>query len=141
MTKLVHFAVSPLLRMDITFKCQTIIVIVTNFIHWQMRLLPEMAGGKAGKDSGKAKQKAVSRSARAGLQFPVGRYNISSKVTMPKLASQPLPLPIFLPQFFILRIHRHLKSRATSSGRVGATAAVYSSAILEYLTAEVFPTL
>merc|ERR1739841_297393 len=66
-----------------------------------------MAGGKAGKDSGKVKQKAVSRSARAGLQFPVGR------------------------------IHRHLKSRAFSSGRVGATAAVYSSAILEYLTAEV----
>ena len=32
-----------------------------------------MAGGKAGKDSGKTKQKAVSRSARAGLQFPVGR--------------------------------------------------------------------
>ena len=67
-----------------------------------------MAGGKAGKDSGKVKQKAVSRSARAGLQFPVGR------------------------------IHRHLKSRAFSSGRVGATTAVYSSAILEYLTAEVF---
>merc|ERR1712203_1055994 len=44
---------------------------------------------------------------RAGLQFPVGR------------------------------IHRHLKSRAFSSGRVGATAAVYISAILEYLTAEV----
>ena len=28
---------------------------------------------KAGKDTGKSKQKAVSRSARAGLQFPVGR--------------------------------------------------------------------
>merc|ERR1739844_513692 len=67
----------------------------------------KMAGGKAGKDTGKTKQKAVSRSARAGLQFPVGR------------------------------IHRHLKSRSFSSGRVGATAAVYSSAILEYLTAEV----
>merc|ERR1712158_86718 len=67
----------------------------------------KMAGGKAGKDTGKSKQKAVSRSARAGLQFPVGR------------------------------IHRHLKSRSFATGRVGATAAVYSSAILEYLTAEV----
>eukprot|EP00252_Welwitschia_mirabilis_P026401 TRINITY_DN866_c0_g1_i1.p1 TRINITY_DN866_c0_g1~~TRINITY_DN866_c0_g1_i1.p1 ORF type:complete len:149 (-),score=26.44 TRINITY_DN866_c0_g1_i1:535-981(-) len=55
----------------------------------------------------KDKKKPVSRSSRAGLQFPVGR------------------------------IHRLLKSRISANGRVGATAAVYSAAILEYLTAEV----
>ncbi len=48
-----------------------------------------------------------SRSVRAGLQFPVGR------------------------------IHRFLKTSASSRGRVGATAAVYTAAILEYLAAEV----
>ncbi|ABO94501.1 predicted protein [Ostreococcus lucimarinus CCE9901] len=53
------------------------------------------------------KRKPTSRSVKAGLQFPVGR------------------------------IHRFLKNRAASGGRVGATAAVYSAAILEYLTAEV----
>jgi len=65
-------------------------------------------GGKGGKSStGKAKKAPMSRSARAGLQFPVGR------------------------------LHRFLKSRVTSNCRVGATAAVYGAAILEYLTAEV----
>lgn len=49
----------------------------------------------------------VSRSSRAGLQFPVGR------------------------------IHRLLKTSSTSTCRVGATAAVYSASILEYLTAEI----
>ena len=42
-------------------------------------------------------KKSVSRSSKAGLQFPVGR------------------------------IHRHLKLRVTAKGRVGATAAVYSA--------------
>lgn len=64
-------------------------------------------GGKAPIKSDKPKSKPVSRSARAGLQFPVGR------------------------------IHRLLKTKTTSNGRVGATAAVYTSAILEYLAAEV----
>jgi histone H2A len=54
-----------------------------------------------------SKAGARSRSLRAGLQFPVGR------------------------------IHRFLKTSASSRGRVGATAAVYTAAILEYLAAEV----
>lgn len=57
--------------------------------------------------SGKNKKTPQSRSSRAGLQFPVGR------------------------------IHRHLKKFINSHNRVGATAAVYTAAILEYLTAEV----
>jgi len=67
-------------------------------------------GGKSKGGKGKSKggkKTPVSRSTRAGLQFPVGR------------------------------IHRYLKSRVQSNNRVGATAAVYSAAILEYLCAEV----
>ncbi|EER08568.1 histone H2A.F/Z, putative [Perkinsus marinus ATCC 50983] len=61
-------------------------------------------GGK-GKIGGKGS--SITRSARAGLQFPVGR------------------------------VRRYLKDRATANCRVGSTAAVYTAAILEYLTAEV----
>ncbi len=71
------------------------------------------SGGKSGAKGGKSKVKSgskkapTSRSIRAGLQFPVGR------------------------------IHRFLKQRVVHKARVGATAAVYGAAILEYLTAEV----
>lgn len=70
-------------------------------------------GGKSGKakggkgKSGSGKKVPISRSVRAGLQFPVGR------------------------------VHRYLKSRIGVGQRVGATAAVYAAAILEYLAAEV----
>lgn len=55
--------------------------------------------GKAGKGAkgamGEGKKKAVARSVKAGLQFPVGR------------------------------VHRYLKARMPQKGRVGGTAAVY----------------
>jgi len=55
-----------------------------------------------------AQQRTIqTRSQRAGLQFPVGR------------------------------IHRYLKQRTQHNVRIGAKAAVYTTAILEYLTAEV----
>ena len=65
--------------------------------------------GKGGRGKGKtgAGGKGTSKAAKAGLQFPVGR------------------------------IHRFLKARVAMRQRVGATAAVYTAAIMEYLTAEV----
>ena len=63
-------------------------------------------GGKGGKAPSSKKQ-VMTRSTKAGLQFPVGR------------------------------IHRFLKTRVSARQRVGATAAVYIAAILEYLSAEV----
>ncbi|KAF5325628.1 hypothetical protein D9611_000828 [Ephemerocybe angulata] len=68
------------------------------------------SGGKSKPGGANASQerKAVqTRSQKAGLQFPVGR------------------------------IHRYLKNRTQHNVRIGAKAAVYTSAILEYLTAEV----
>ena len=65
-------------------------------------------GGKGGKVAGgKSKKSPTSRSLRAGLIFPVGR------------------------------VHRAIKRRLAHRSRVGASAAVYAAAVLEYLTAEV----
>merc|ERR1719427_237052 len=74
-----------------------------------------IGGGKGGKAVGGGKggkgtkrvKRQRSKTLRAGLQFPVGR------------------------------IHRFLKNKLAGQRRVGATAAVYTSAILEYLCAEV----
>ncbi|KAE9400838.1 histone-fold-containing protein [Gymnopus androsaceus JB14] len=66
------------------------------------------SGGRASNAGGdKEPRTTVTRSQKAGLQFPVGR------------------------------IHRYLKQRTQHNVRIGAKAAVYTSAILEYLTAEV----
>lgn len=65
-----------------------------------------MHGGK-GKSGAKDGMRAQSSSARAGLQFPVGR------------------------------IKRYLKRSASGKARVGSKAAIYLTAVLEYLTAEV----
>ncbi|KAL3231669.1 Histone H2AZ [Nakaseomyces bracarensis] len=68
----------------------------------------KMHGGK-GKSGAKDGSgiRAQSSSARAGLQFPVGR------------------------------IKRYLKRNASGKVRVGSKAAIYLTAVLEYLTAEV----
>ncbi|KAG8762979.1 histone H2A.Z [Ceratobasidium sp. 428] len=75
----------------------------------------ESTARSGGKKGGKSTNTATpdgpktiqTRSQKAGLQFPVGR------------------------------IHRFLKQRTQHNMRIGAKAAVYTSAILEYLTAEV----
>ncbi|KAJ1897919.1 Histone H2A.v [Kickxella alabastrina] len=66
------------------------------------------AATSGGKYKGAASTKRIqSRSSKAGLQFPVGR------------------------------VHRYLKLQTKSASRVGAKAAVYTAAVLEYLVAEV----
>jgi histone H2A len=67
----------------------------------------QASGGVAGSGASTTPRTIQTRSQKAGLQFPVGR------------------------------IHRYLKQRTQHNVRIGAKAAVYTSAILEYLTAEV----
>ena len=67
----------------------------------------KLGGGKGAKGvttgSQGGKKQPVSRSAKAGLQFPVGR------------------------------VHRYLKQNQTTKGRVGGTAAVYAYVVFSFL--------
>eukprot|EP00927_Polykrikos_kofoidii_P056023 TRINITY_DN50200_c0_g1_i1.p1 TRINITY_DN50200_c0_g1~~TRINITY_DN50200_c0_g1_i1.p1 ORF type:complete len:219 (+),score=52.35 TRINITY_DN50200_c0_g1_i1:115-771(+) len=67
----------------------------------------KMKKGKKNPKWGKTDGKQLTRSHRAGVQFPVGR------------------------------VHRYLKHYICQNARVGGTAGVYVAAVMEYLSAEV----
>ena len=113
-----------------------------------------VVGGGKGKVKGEGKKAPQTRSSKAGLQFPgkcsgntPARFQcndvqdeFASTATCVLTQSCPVTTAVsYLARFEtpVGRIHRFMKKSSTSKGRVASTAAVYTSAILEYLTAEV----
>ena len=112
----------------------------------------------SGRGKGKSSKKAVSRSAKAGLQFPVGRiaryvllYRLhfitfdddESAIWMMHFGNASVPRIRFWIKLQALTfklslsiINRYLKVGKFAT-RVGAGAPVYLAAVLEYLAAEV----
>ncbi|KFO88118.1 Histone H2A [Buceros rhinoceros silvestris] len=76
-----------------------------------------------GKQGGKVRAKAKSRSSRAGLQFPVGRvHRLLRKGNYAERVGAGAPVYM---------------NKGNYAERVGAGAPVYLAAVLEYLTAEI----
>ena len=86
------------------------------------------------------------RSFRAGLQvsplpsrihFPTLTINTLSSASISRGISPLFSRALAFTQFPVGRLHRYLKQRTQGGMRVGAKAAVYLAAVLEYLSAEV----
>ena len=114
----------------------------------------------SGRGKGKTAKKAVSRSSKAGLQFPVGRiarYLKKGKVRAAFKCLPPLlvalavdvaleqantellrcPAPQLTADVTISKLTLHVTPCAQYATRVGAGAPVYLAAVLEYLAAEI----
>ncbi|KAI5413374.1 hypothetical protein KIW84_057824 [Lathyrus oleraceus] len=101
-----------------------------------MDISPKLKKGAGGRKGGGPRKKAVTRSVRAGLQFPVGRIGrYLKKGGGPRKKSVTKSVRAGL-QFPVGRIGRFLK-KGRYAQRVGTGAPIYLAAVLEYLAAEV----